>query len=125
MNLLTTYTQHSELQEITALSLIPTLYKSPQRPLSFFQPAVSSSVVPWQRLLTVEIFQLHALRFVLYRLPCRTSSHLNLYQVTTVASSLHSLPRRAQLTGCTNSLIFITPRRGPRRQHPPFSQFHA
>jgi hypothetical protein len=31
-----TYTHHSELQEITALSLISTLCKSPQHPLSYF-----------------------------------------------------------------------------------------
>jgi hypothetical protein len=36
MDLLTTYTQHSELQVITAVSLISTPYKSPQHPLSLF-----------------------------------------------------------------------------------------
>jgi hypothetical protein len=36
MDLLTTYTPHSELQVITALSLISTFYKSPQHPLSLF-----------------------------------------------------------------------------------------
>jgi hypothetical protein len=36
MDLLTTYTHHSELQVITALSLISTVYKSPQHPLSLF-----------------------------------------------------------------------------------------
>jgi hypothetical protein len=35
-NLLTTYKHHSELQVITALSLISTLYKPPQHPLSLF-----------------------------------------------------------------------------------------
>jgi hypothetical protein len=35
MDLLTTYTHHSELQAITALSLISTIHKSPQHPLSF------------------------------------------------------------------------------------------
>jgi hypothetical protein len=34
IDLLTTYTHHSELPVITALSLISTLYKSPQHPLS-------------------------------------------------------------------------------------------
>jgi hypothetical protein len=38
MDLSTTYTHDSEL--ITALSLISTLYKSPQHPLSLFQPAL-------------------------------------------------------------------------------------
>jgi hypothetical protein len=39
---------------------------------AFFHPAVSSAAVPWQRLLTVEILQLHTLRFSLHSLPCRT-----------------------------------------------------
>jgi hypothetical protein len=43
MDLLTTYTHHSELQVITALSLISTIHRSPQHPLSFFQPAVINS----------------------------------------------------------------------------------
>jgi hypothetical protein len=36
LDLLTTYTHHLEIQVITALSLISTLYKSPQHQLSFF-----------------------------------------------------------------------------------------
>jgi hypothetical protein len=36
LDFLTTGTHHSELQVITALSLISTLYKSPQHPLSLF-----------------------------------------------------------------------------------------
>jgi hypothetical protein len=36
MDLLTSYTHRSELQVITALSLISTFYKSPQHPLSHF-----------------------------------------------------------------------------------------
>jgi hypothetical protein len=57
MDLLTayTYTHDSELQAITALPLIYTLYKSLQHPLSLFQPTVSSLAAPWQRFLTVEI----------------------------------------------------------------------
>jgi hypothetical protein len=43
--------------------------------LAFFQPAVSSPAVPWQRLLRVEILQLHALRSSLHRPSYRT--HLN------------------------------------------------
>jgi hypothetical protein len=66
MDLLTTYTHDSEV--ITELPLISTIDKSPQHPLSLFQPAVSSPAVPWQRLLTVEIPQLHALRFDLHSL---------------------------------------------------------
>jgi hypothetical protein len=67
-----THTHDSELQAITAPPLISTIYKSPQHPLWLFQPAVSSSAVPWQRVLIVEIPQLHALRSPLYRLPYRT-----------------------------------------------------
>jgi hypothetical protein len=62
----------SLLQVITTLSLISTCYKTPQHPLSLFQPAVPSPAVPWQRLPTVEILQLHALRSYLHRLPRRT-----------------------------------------------------
>jgi hypothetical protein len=40
-------------------------------PSKFLQPAMSSSAIPWQRLLTMEILQLHALSFCLHRLPCR------------------------------------------------------
>jgi hypothetical protein len=72
MDLLTTYTHHLEIQVITTLSLISTLYKSLQHPLSFFQPAMSSPAVPWQRLLTVDILQLHVFRFDLHSFPCRT-----------------------------------------------------
>jgi hypothetical protein len=39
--------------------------------VSFFQPAVPSPVVPWQRLLTMEILQLHALKSSLHRFPYR------------------------------------------------------
>jgi hypothetical protein len=35
MDLLTTYRHHSELQAIMTLSLISTIQKSPQHPLSF------------------------------------------------------------------------------------------
>jgi hypothetical protein len=61
-----------ELQAITAPPLISTIHKLPQHPLSIFQPAVSSPAVPWQRLVTVEILQLHAFRFYLHSLPCST-----------------------------------------------------
>jgi hypothetical protein len=33
---------------------------------------VSSPAIPWQQLLTAEILQLHALRFYLHSLPCRS-----------------------------------------------------
>jgi hypothetical protein len=47
LDLLTTYTHNSELQVITAPSLISTLCRSPQHMPSLFQPAMSSSAVPW------------------------------------------------------------------------------
>jgi hypothetical protein len=72
MDLLTTYKHDSELRAITAPPLFSTIHKSPQHPLSFSQPAVPSPAVPWQRLLKVEILQLHALRFCLHSFPCRT-----------------------------------------------------
>jgi hypothetical protein len=56
--------------------LICTIHKSPQHRLSFFQPAVSSSAVPWQRLLKVEILQLNALRSSLHSLPFRIQPQL-------------------------------------------------
>jgi hypothetical protein len=33
---------------------------------------MSLSIVPWQRLLPVEILQLHMLKFCFHSLPCRT-----------------------------------------------------
>jgi hypothetical protein len=56
------YTHDSELQAITAPPVISTI-----------QPAVSSVAVSWQRLLTMEILQLHALRTSLHSLPCRSA----------------------------------------------------
>jgi hypothetical protein len=47
LNLLTTLPYNWELQAITALPLISAIHKSPQHPLSLFQPAVSSPAVPW------------------------------------------------------------------------------
>jgi hypothetical protein len=40
-------THDSELQAITAPPLPSTIPKSPQHPLSLFQPTVSSPAVPW------------------------------------------------------------------------------
>jgi hypothetical protein len=78
MDLLTTYTHYSELQAITAPPLITTIRKSPQHSLSFSQPAVTSPVDPWQRLLTVGILQLQAIKFSLHRLQYRNTSALTL-----------------------------------------------
>jgi hypothetical protein len=79
MDLLTTYTHDPELQTLTTLSLMYTLYRSLLHPLSLFQPAVSSPAVTWKRFLTVEILQLHALRSSLRNLPCKTQ--LNSFKV--------------------------------------------
>jgi hypothetical protein len=65
--LLTTHTHDWELQAVTAPPLISTVHKSPQHPLSLFEP-MSSPAVPWKRLLKVEILQLHELRFCLHSL---------------------------------------------------------
>jgi hypothetical protein len=92
MDLLTVYKHHSELEAITTPPLISTIHKSPQHPLSPFQPDVSSPGVPWQRLLTVEILHFHALRFYLHSLPWKTQVCL------AVAPSLLNLPCRAQLS---------------------------
>jgi hypothetical protein len=51
--------------------------QTPQNPLSLFQHAVSQSAIPWQRLLTVEIFQLHVLRSSCYSCPRRTHCQLS------------------------------------------------
>jgi hypothetical protein len=83
-DLLTTYTQHSELQVITALLLISTLYKSEQHLLSLFQPAVSSSAVPWKQLLTLNILQIPVLRFYLQSLPCRIQLSTDNWQLATL-----------------------------------------
>jgi hypothetical protein len=61
MDLLTTYTHNLEVQVITVPLLISTIHKSPQHPLSLFQPALSSPAGPWQWFLTVESLQLHML----------------------------------------------------------------
>jgi hypothetical protein len=63
----------------------------------FFQPAVSSQAVPWQRLLTVEILELHAPR-----------------------SYLHSFPCRPQLNSTQHCPLLITARHGPHRKHHSF-----
>jgi hypothetical protein len=50
--------------------------KRHKHPLYVSQPAVSLPAVPWQRILTVEIFKLHAFRSSLHILPCRTDSQV-------------------------------------------------
>jgi hypothetical protein len=95
VDLLATYTHHSDLQVTKALPLIFTIHKSPQHPLSLFQPAVYSPAVPWQRLLTMEILQLPAIRSSLHSLPRRTQ--LSVWG--TFRSSRHRLAFNRQLTG--------------------------
>jgi hypothetical protein len=63
----TSYTHDSEVQVITAQSLISTLYKS----VAHAKSSQSSLDVSWQRLLTVEILQLPALRSSYHSRPCR------------------------------------------------------
>jgi hypothetical protein len=65
----------SELRAMTVPLLISTIHNSPQHMLSPFQPAMSSPVVPWQWILTLEILQFHVLRSYLHSLPCRTLSN--------------------------------------------------
>jgi hypothetical protein len=72
IDLLTTYTHHSELQVIIAQSLISTLHRSPQHPLSLFPPAVS--LQPFLRKAS------HALRSYIHSLPCRTQLSTDNFQ---------------------------------------------
>jgi hypothetical protein len=72
LNLLATYTHGLELQAITAPLPISTIHKPPQHPLSLLQPARPSPTVLWQRLLTVEILQLHVLKSSFHKLPYGT-----------------------------------------------------
>jgi hypothetical protein len=78
MDLLTTYTHDLEVQVITVLLLISTIYKSPQHPLSCFQPDSSSPAIPWQWHLTVEILQLPSWS------PIFTASHAELNSQFTI-----------------------------------------
>jgi hypothetical protein len=72
MDLLATYTHYWEIQAIIVQLLISTIQKSPQHPLSLFQPAMSSPAIPLQQLLTMEILQLHVLKLYLHSFPSRT-----------------------------------------------------
>jgi hypothetical protein len=115
MHLLITYTHHSELQVITALSLIFTIHKLQQHPLSLSSAwciFISRSLATASNSGDFSVLRAH-------RLPCRT-------QFTT-DSFFHSIPYRthSQLTLCqltTNwvvPIVFkVTPRHGPHRKHP-------
>jgi hypothetical protein len=66
----------SELEVITML--ISTIHKSPQHPLSIFQPGVSPPFIPWLWVLRVEILQLPMLRSFLHWLQYRSACQLSL-----------------------------------------------
>jgi hypothetical protein len=72
MDLLTTHTRDSEPQAISTPLQISTVHKSPLHTPSLFQP-LSPPAVPWQRLPTVEILHLPALRSSFHRLPYWTA----------------------------------------------------
>jgi hypothetical protein len=69
LDLLTTLTHHSELQAITALSLISTIQP--------FSSPLSSPAAPWQRLLIWEVLQLPTLMSFLHLLSYRTAGQLS------------------------------------------------
>jgi hypothetical protein len=98
MDLLTTYTHDSELQAITVLSLISTIHKSLQA-----KSSQSSLVVSWQRLLTMEILQLPALRSC-----CPKPSVQNSAQLSTQLQRHVFLASLAELN-CSAKLEISTP----------------
>jgi hypothetical protein len=91
LDLLNIYRHYSELQEITAPSLISTNHHST---CQVFLTAASSPADPWQRLLTVEILQFHALKSSRDSLSSRTL--VNSFKLT-IAPSLRILSCRAQM----------------------------
>jgi hypothetical protein len=106
LDLLISCTHHSKLQALTALSLISTLYKSPQHSLSLFQYAMSWQAIPWQRVLTVEILQLPALRSSCRSHPCRTL--VNCQFNYSAISSQPSLQSSTELTTLNCLSIILT-----------------
>jgi hypothetical protein len=93
-------------------------------PAKCIHPAVSSPAVPWQRLLTVEILQLHALRSSLHSLPWRTH-----WSVNSLAAISHQHPSLLFTAGLSTqhwielnwtdgslAPLLITSRHGPRRK---------
>jgi hypothetical protein len=96
----------SELEVITLPPLISTIHKSPQHPLSLFQPAVSSPFIPWQLLLRVEILQLPILRSFLHLLQYRTACQLSLTgTLLTLFITFWHKPHRKHLFHCYNPTI--------------------
>jgi hypothetical protein len=77
------------------------LHKSSQHPLRHFQPAI-----PCQRVLTVDILQLHALKSSLHRLPYRTKSvRVKLMLRPTVRSASPSW-NKARIWGLRTDLYY-------------------
>jgi hypothetical protein len=72
MDLLTTYAHDSELQAITAPSLISPIHKSPAARAKPFSACHVFTIRFLTTFLAVEILQLHALRSSLHRLAYRT-----------------------------------------------------
>jgi hypothetical protein len=95
MHLLTTYSHHSELQVITALSQISTINRSPQHSLSDFPACCQFNSRFLATLLKVEILQLPALTSLL---PGEYPATELLSTVNpSISTSLLSLPCRARL----------------------------
>jgi hypothetical protein len=94
----------SELQAITAPTIISIIHKSPQNLLSLFQSAVSSPAVPWQRLLTVKIPQLNSLQSCLHRLMYRTDSVAPIVFKVTSRHGPSRIPRFRQYLYCCASV---------------------
>jgi hypothetical protein len=72
---------------------------------------VYSSAVPWQRLLTVEILQLHVFQSFLHKLPCWSP----IRTVLTVIQDCISTQLTNELIAPT--VLVITSRHGPHRKH--------
>jgi hypothetical protein len=84
---------------------------APAKP--FFQPAVSSPAVPWQRLLMVKVLQLHALKSLHHGLPCRTDYQLKV-QVTLRSTLSRPFCLGVKHPSGAYDQIFITVRQFPQ-----------
>jgi hypothetical protein len=102
-----TCTHHTELQVITAPSLMSTIYSSLKHPLSLFQPDMPSPAVSWQRLLTVEILQLAALWSSCHSSPYRTLVNCQLFLTSLAVLNCAANPQqtRCHLFSIINSTI--------------------
>jgi hypothetical protein len=102
VDLLTTYTctRYSELQIITTLSLIYTIYKSPQHPLSLFTAGCLHQLLPGNGFEEWKLFSFTCSCSIFTTSRAEFSSQLTTYCIAPVAFK-------------------ITPRHGPRRKHSP------